>query len=111
MNEMQESQPSLHNKNPQKQQLTASKTIEIKNCKGVDGVLKFTSNPYKRFRSKKIEACGTRRVKTLPCQMLNCVCFMFTSGKVFIDCSKGTDVDEEPLFVAIQLLRRIYDWW
>ena len=53
MNEMQESQPSLHIKKPQKQQLTASKTFKTKSCKGVDGVLKFTTNPYKRFRSRK----------------------------------------------------------
>ena len=52
MNEMQESQPSLHIKNPQKQ-LTASKKFKTKICKGVDGVLKFTTNPYKRFRSKQ----------------------------------------------------------
>ena len=54
MNEMQKSQRSLHNKNPQKQQLTASeiKTIETKICKEVDGVrnftVKFTTNPYQR---------------------------------------------------------------
>ena len=53
MNEMQKSQPSLNNKNPQKQQLTASKTIETNICKGVDGVRKFTTNPYKWFRSIK----------------------------------------------------------
>ena len=52
MNEMQESQPSLHIKNPQKQ-LTASKKFKTMTCKGVDCVLKFTTNPYKRFRSKK----------------------------------------------------------
>ena len=56
MNEMQKSRPSLHNINPQKQQLTASKTIETKICKGVDGVDNFigktTTNPFKRFRSK-----------------------------------------------------------
>ena len=33
MNEMQKSQPSLNNKNPQKQQLTATKTIETNICK------------------------------------------------------------------------------
>ena len=60
MNEMQKSQPPLHIKNPQKQQLCSikkSKAIEIKISNGVDGVRKFTvksrSNPYKRFRSKK----------------------------------------------------------
>ena len=53
MNEMQKSQPSLNNKNPQKQQLTASKTIETNICKGFDGGRKFTTNPYKRFRSKQ----------------------------------------------------------
>ena len=57
MNEMQKSQRSLHNKNPQKQQLTASKTIETNICKGFDGVRKFTvkltTNPYKQFRSKQ----------------------------------------------------------
>ena len=57
MNEMQESEPSLHIQNPQKQQLTASKTFKTKICKGVDGVLKFTvkftTNPNKRFRSKQ----------------------------------------------------------
>ena len=57
MNEMQKSQPSLNNKNPQKQQPTASKTIETKICKGVHGVrkftVKFTTNPYKQFRSKQ----------------------------------------------------------
>ena len=51
---MQESQKSLQIKNPQKQQLTASKTFETMICKGVDCVLKFTTNPYKLFRSKKI---------------------------------------------------------
>ena len=54
MNEMRQSQPSLHIKNPQKQQLTASKTFETMICKGFDCVPKFTTNPYKRFRSKKI---------------------------------------------------------
>ena len=59
MNEMQRIQPSLHNKSPQKQQLTASKirNDRIKIWKGVDGVGKFTvkstKNPYKWFRSKK----------------------------------------------------------
>ena len=66
---MQKSQPSLNNKNPQKHQLTASKTIETNNCKGFDGVrkftVKFTTNPYKQFRSRKNEACGTRCVKKL----------------------------------------------
>ena len=66
INEMQKSQPSLHNKIRQKQQLTASKTIETKICTGVDGVrkftLKFTTNHYKRFRSKRNEACDTRCV-------------------------------------------------
>ena len=42
MSEMQRIQPSLQNKNPQKQQLTASKTFETKSFKGVDGVLMFT---------------------------------------------------------------------
>ena len=65
INEIQKNQPSLHIKKPQKQQLTASKTFKTKSCKGVDGVLKFTTNPYKRFRSRKIEACGTRCVKKL----------------------------------------------
>ena len=57
MSKIQKSQPSLHNKYRQKQQLAASKTIETKICTGVDGVRKFTvkytTNPYKRFRSKK----------------------------------------------------------
>ena len=69
LNEMQKSQPSLHNKIRQKQQLAASKTIETKICTGVDGVRKFTvkytTNPYKRFRSKKNEACDTRCVQKL----------------------------------------------
>ena len=56
---MHKNQPSLQIKNPKKKQLTTSK---IKNsrkkiCKGVDGVrkltVKSTTNPYKRFRSKK----------------------------------------------------------
>ena len=54
---MQKSQPSLNNKNPQKHQLTASKTIETNICKGFDGVrkftVKFTTNSYKQFRSKQ----------------------------------------------------------
>ena len=57
MNEMQKSQPSLHNKIRQKQQLAASKTIETKICTGVDAMRKFTvkytTTPYKWFRSKK----------------------------------------------------------
>ena len=66
MNEMQKSQPSLHNKIRQKQQLGASKTIETKICMGVDAMRKFTvkytTTPYKWFRCKKNEACGTRCV-------------------------------------------------
>ena len=31
MNEMQKCQPSLHNKNPEKQQLTESKTKNVRN--------------------------------------------------------------------------------
>ena len=54
--DMHTNQPSLHIKNPQKQ-LTTSKTLETKFCKGVDRVHKFKAksmtNPYKRFRSKK----------------------------------------------------------
>ena len=50
-------QPSLHIKNPQKQQLTSSKTFETTICKGVDGLRKFImksmKNPEKRFRGKK----------------------------------------------------------
>ena len=49
MNQMQRIQLSLQNKNPQKQQLTASKTFETKSFKGVDGVrmvtVKSTKNP------------------------------------------------------------------
>ena len=54
-NEMQKSQPPLHIKNPQKNSLQhqKSKTIETKICKEVDGVRKFTTNPYRRFRSKQ----------------------------------------------------------
>ena len=57
MNEMQKSQPSLNNKNPQKQQPTASKTIETKICKGVHGVrkftVKFTTNPINNSEANK----------------------------------------------------------
>ena len=66
INEMQKSQPSLHNKIRQKQQLAASKTIKTKICTGVDAMRKFTvkytTTPYKWSRSKKNEACGTRCV-------------------------------------------------
>ena len=55
-------------KNPQKQ-LTTSKTFETKICKRVDGVRKLTvkymTNPYKRFTSRKNKVCGTRCVKKL----------------------------------------------
>ena len=65
---MHTNQPSLHSKNPQKQ-LTTSKKFETKICMGVDGMRKFTvkstTNPYKQFRNKKNEACGTRRQKAI----------------------------------------------
>ena len=54
---MHKNQHSLHNKNPQKQQLTASKTIEINVSKGFDGVrkftLKFTTNPINGSEANK----------------------------------------------------------
>ena len=34
-------------------------------------------------------------VKTVLCQMWNCVCFLFPSKKVFIDCYRDTDADRE----------------
>ena len=56
---MQKSQPPLHIRNPQKQQLSIrkSKAFETKISNGVDDVrkftMKFTTNPYKQFRSKQ----------------------------------------------------------
>ena len=38
---------------------------------------------------------GRCNVQTLPCHKWNCFCFMFPSEKLFIDCSKDTDADEE----------------
>ena len=69
MNEIQKSQTPLDIKNPQKQQLRASEAFATKTCERVDGVRKFTvkfiTNPYKRVRKQKNEACGTRCVKKL----------------------------------------------
>ena len=44
-----------HQKSTKKNSLQhqKSKTIETKICKEVDGVRKFTTNPYRRFRSKQ----------------------------------------------------------
>ena len=59
MIEIHKNQPSLNIKNPKKNNIQhqKSKTFEKKICKRVDGVSKFTvkstTNPYKRFRSKK----------------------------------------------------------
>ena len=53
MNEMQESQPSLHNKNPQKQQLTASKTIETKICKELTVCSSSRQTPINGSEAKK----------------------------------------------------------
>ena len=59
MNEMQKSQPSLHNKKPQKHQLKHQKikTVRTKISEGIDGArkftAKFTTNSYRRFRSKQ----------------------------------------------------------
>ena len=55
---MHKNQPSLHIRNPKKNNLhLKSKTFEKKIYKGVDGVRNFTvkstTNPYKRFRNKQ----------------------------------------------------------
>ena len=54
---MHKNQPSLHIKNPKKNNLKHQKRSKKKISKGVDGVgkftVKFTTNPYKRFRSKQ----------------------------------------------------------